>query len=359
MTDQLPHPDEAGRPTLRTVAELAGVHISTVSRVLAPSLRPGVRAASKTTTERIRTIADSVGYSPNPIAAGLRTSRSSLVGVLVPRLTDIVLSTIYEGIHEAARSHGYQTFVANSQDRQAEREAGAEMLLARRVDGLILGDCTLNPAFADSLQRRGVPFVLVSRRSGNHPAVVGDDYAGGRLAAEHLLSLGHTDIGIIAGEPYASTGVDRTAGFVDTFAQAGIHIPDFRIVHSSFDVIGGREASTRIFAQKPWPTALFAVNDFAAIGTFGTLRGLGLRAGEDIAVVGYNDTVLAAELPVPLTSVQSPIRQMGELAFELLLTRLNGKAVLSRELPPRLVVRESSTGTRQDSHSDAESQAPK
>jgi LacI family transcriptional regulator len=353
MTDPLPFADEAGRPTLRTVAEMAGVHISTVSRVLAPSLRPGVRAASKATTERIKSIAAELGYSPNPIAAGLRTSRSSLVGVLVPRLTDIVLATIYEGIHEAARGHGYQTFVANSEDREQEREAGAEMLLARRVDGLILGDCTLDPTFADSLQQRGVPFVLVSRRSGNHPAVVGDDHAGGRIAAEHLLSLGHTDVGIIAGEPYASTGVDRTSGFLAAYAEAGITIPASRIVHSSFDVIGGREASTRIFANKPWPTALFAVNDFAAIGTFGTLRGLGLRAGEDIAVVGYNDTVLAAELPVPLTSVHSPMREMGELAFELLLSRLNGEPVASRVLRPHLVVRESSAGARWDSYSGA------
>lgn len=237
--------------TLRTVAKLAGVSASTVSRVL--NAGPGVgRWASPATTTRIRAIATQVGYVPNPHAASLRTHRSNLIGVLVPRLSDLVLATIYEGIEEAAAAAGYHTFVANSRDRPEEQRACVEMLLSRRADGLILGDAYADARFVDELAAREVPVVLVSRRAGNHPSVTCDDELGGRLAAEHLLSLGHRRVGVIAGEPYASTGIDRTAGFVTTYPAAGFPVPADLVIHSQFDVAGG-------VAQRSssWPTTVF------------------------------------------------------------------------------------------------------
>lgn len=294
---------------------------------------------------RIRRIADELGFARNPHAAGLRTSRSNLAGVLVPKLTDIVLATIYEGVDEAARRLGFQTFVANTLDRDQERRAGVEMFLARRVDGLILGDARIDDSLLDSLADRQIPFVLVSRHSGAHPAVTCDDYEGGRLAAQHLLGLGHRDVAIIAGENYASTAVDRVAGFVETFAAAGHPIPASHIVPSAFDVGGGREAAQQVLAESPRPTALFAVNDFAAIGALGAIRAGRLSAGRDIAVVGYNDTPLAGELPIPLTSVRSPMQQMGREAMEMLVRQINGDQVESRRLTPTLSVRESTDPT--------------
>jgi LacI family transcriptional regulator len=341
---RLPFGDRAGRATLRTIAHLAGVHVSTVSRVLAPGGRPPARTASPVTAARIRAMADQLGYVPNPHATGLRSRRSNLVGVLVPRLTDIVLATIYEGIEEAAGERGLHTFVSNSRDDPGQRERKVEMLLDRRVDGLVLGDAPLDGVFADGLARRGVPFVLVSRRVPGHPSVTCDDYLGGRLVAEHLLGLGHEYPAVIAGAPYASTGVDRTAGFVDRYAEAGLPVSRRRVVPSTFDVAGGRAAAAALLDGVPRPTALFAVNDFAAIGALGALRDRGLVPGDHIAVVGFNDVPVAADLPVPLTTVRSPMHEMGRRAAHLLIERLAGREVPSERLKPALVVR-SSCGT--------------
>ncbi|MEU0514683.1 LacI family DNA-binding transcriptional regulator [Amycolatopsis sp. NPDC006125] len=332
---------ERKRPaTLRTIAQSAGVDISTVSRVLNGSPEDAARAASRETADAIRKWAARLDYRPNPHAKSLRTQRSNLVGVLVPRLSDVVLATIYEGIEDAAAGHGLATFVMNSHDRPAEQRARTELALSRRVDGLILGDAHHDGEFTGELAERRVPFVLVSRHAGGHPSVTCDDYRGGRLVAEHFLELGHRRAGVIAGEPFASTGIDRTAGFADRYRQEGLEVAT---VHSGFDTVGGHRAAERLLAETG-PTAIFAVNDFAAIGALGAVRDAGLRPGADVAVAGFNDTPLAAELPVPLTSVRSPMHEMGRRALELLVTVLNGQSPESERLEPELFVRASTTG---------------
>jgi len=338
----LPFTDRAGRVTLRTIAELSGVHVTTVSRVLSPAPQPGARAASTATSSRIKAFASELGYVPNPHATGLRSQRSNLIGVLAPRMSDVVFALIYEGLEDAAGERGLHTFVTNSRDNPQKQRDKIEMLLARRVEGLIIGDAASDARAVDDLDRRGVPFVLVNRHAGGHPSATCDDYLGGRLAAEHLLELGHEKPAVIAGEPFASTGIDRTAGFVDRYAEAGLAIKQEWVRHSHFDVQGGREAATQLLRDGSRPTAIFAVNDFAAIGALGPLREAGIQPGRDIALVGFNDIPLAAELPVSLTSVHSEMNEMGRRAVDLLAERLAGRPTKSIRLAPWLVVRESS-----------------
>jgi LacI family transcriptional regulator len=149
---------------------------------------------------------------------------------------------------------------------------------------------------------------------------------------------------VIAGEPYASTGIDRTAGFVETYAAAGLPLPPERIVQTPFDASGGRLGAEKLLAQQEIPTAIFAVNDFAAIGAIGAVRDHGLQVGTDIAIVGFNDTPLAAELPVPLTTVRSPMHEMGYRGLNLLVRLMHGEQVESERLAPQFLVRASSTG---------------
>nr|WP_062398691.1 substrate-binding domain-containing protein [Pseudonocardia sp. AL041005-10] len=342
----LPHLDRTGRPTLRTVAELAGVHISTASRALSDSPRANERSGSAGTIARIREIAEEIGFERNPHGASLRTSESRLFGVLVPRLSDVVLATIYEGIEDRSRELGYQTFVANGRDSPEIRKSALEMLLARRVDGLILGDAQSDDdPLIRSLVDRGVAFVLTNRRSGDHPSVTCDDYAGGRLAADHLLDLGHVAPAVVAGEPYASTGRDRTRGFLDRCRERGVEVPGDRLVHSAFDVAGGHHAAAELLSRPIPPTALFVVNDFAAIGAMGAAREAGRVVGRDLAIVGYNDIPLVRELPVPLTSVASPMYRMGSRAAQMLRDILAGETVGSETMAPALCIRESTMGT--------------
>jgi LacI family transcriptional regulator len=159
-----------------------------------------------------------------------------------------------------------------------------------------------------------VAFVLMNRRVPGFPSATCDDVLGGELVADHLWSKGHRNVAVIAGEPYASTAVDRTAGFVDHWRALGGTIPRKAVVWSRFDTAGGREAAETIPAHcNHRTTALFAANDFAAIGAMGALRshGLGVGVGHDVAVVGFNDTSLAAELPIPLSSVRPCWRSGG------------------------------------------------
>ncbi|MBB1595877.1 LacI family DNA-binding transcriptional regulator [Achromobacter sp. UMC46] len=334
--------------TLQSLARELGLNVSTVSRVLNGSEDDARGAAAPDTVKRIRALAAELQYQTNPHAASLKTRRSRTIGVLVPRLSDMVLATIYEGIDEAAAEHGYLTFVSNTQDEPDKQRKLIDMALARRVDGLILGDAhsapenaTPNPLLAE-LARRDVPFVLVSRHADHHCAVTCDDREGGRLAAKHLLDMGHRRIAVMVGESFASTGRDRSEGFFAYCAQHGLDVPAHWRIESPFDTDAGRDIGARLLSPADRPTAIFAVNDFLAVGVMGAARDQGLEAGRDVAIVGYNDTPLAGALPIGLTTIHSPMHEMGRLGLALLLQKLAGGQPDSVRLPPHLVVRDSS-----------------
>ena len=329
----------SGPVTLKLLAKELGLNVSTVSRVLNDPAGAESKWAAAATTERIISLARERGYSRNPHAASLRTSRSDTVGVIVPRLQDFVLATIYEGIDEAAGENGLFAVVANSLDDPAKQRAKAEMLLGRRIDGLVFGDAHLREPYLDELAGRGVPLVLVSRSSGEHVSVTCDDYAGGRLMAEHFLAAGRRSFAVVAGSANTSTSRDRTAGFLDVLAQAGIEVPADRLVHNGFDAAAGQEAAARILASGTVPDAVFAVNDFAAIGAQGIFRERGLSVPDDVAVGGFNDTPLAGG--INLTTVRSPMHEMGRRGLEALQVLMGGGEAESLRLAPELVVRAS------------------
>ncbi|PRY08950.1 LacI family DNA-binding transcriptional regulator [Kineococcus rhizosphaerae] len=329
------------RVTLAEVARRAGVNKSTVSRALVSG---GSSQVSGATAERIRVIATELGYLPDPAAASLRTGRSMVIGVLVPRVTDFVLASIYEGVANQARTHGYTTLVANSEDDPAVRLQQLDGMLSRRVDGVVIGDARLDgDEVVATLRRRSTPYVLVNRRLHGHPGVTTDDIRGGELAAEHLLQMGHRRVGILAGPGYASTGVERAHGFTRTYHRAGHDVPPAMIVESQNDADGGHTAARTLLLRDPEITAIFGTNDFAAIGAMGAAREAGRHPGVDLAVVGYNDIPLARYLPLPMTSVHSPIREMGQQGADLLIQQLaGGESELATLLSPSLEVRASS-----------------
>ena len=230
--------------TLKDLANELGIHPSTVSRILHSGSDVARGAASVATAERVRELARKRGYSPNPQAAGLRTRRTRLMGVIVPRLSDLVLAIMYEGIEEAAAELGYSTFVMNSRDDPEEQRRKTDTMLARRVDGLIIGDAHLDGSQLRELTARNIPFVLMNRRVTGYPSATCDDVLGGQLVADHLWSKGHRNVAVIAGEPYASTAVDRTAGF-----RAPVEVPGRRDSRGSRRLVplrhGGRPRSHR------------------------------------------------------------------------------------------------------------------
>jgi len=327
------------RVTLKSLAEELGLSASTVSRVLNARAGAATRWASPATVERIVTRAKEAGYTPNPHAASLRTARSGMIGVLVPRLQDYVLATIYEGIESAAAEHGYFTVVANTLDSEEIHAERTARLLDRRVDALIIGDARFEePGVADLVSRR-LPFVLTNRRSPGLPSVTCDDEEGGRLVAEHLVTAGRRRVAVIGGDPRMSTTRDRVAGFLSGLAEAGA-AAEPEIVYTGFDADAGAEGMARLLEGAHPPDAVFAVNDFAALGAMGRLRERGLRIPGDVAVVGYNAPPLAQA--AGLTTVHSPMYEMGTQAMHLLKEIIDGKERGdSSFVDPWLVARES------------------
>ncbi|WP_104168561.1 LacI family DNA-binding transcriptional regulator [Arthrobacter sp. SX1312] len=333
--DPSSQPARARPVTLATIAGHAQVHISTVSRALSDD-PAGIGAD---TVSRVRELAAALGYRRDVGAAGLRTGSSRLIGVLVPRLTDLVLASIYESIDAAASTAGYGTVVANTLDDPGHRRARLDAMLSRRIDGVIIGDSHSGDTVAHELRGRGVPYVLVMRTLEGHLSVTTDDYRGGQLAAEHLLSLGHRRVGVIAGDQLASTGRERTLGFRRAYEAAGFPLPESYVVASAFSTPSGLEAGAELMRLPEPPTAIFAVHDLLALGAMGAIRDAGKRVGADVALIGYNDLDLAGTLPVPLTSVRSDLAAMGTQSVEALLRIMRGEPTRSVLLPPELVVR--------------------
>ncbi|MFW0785922.1 LacI family DNA-binding transcriptional regulator [Gordonia sp. CPCC 206044] len=325
-------------PTLREIAERAGVHVSTASRVLRqPEPADGWSASA----QRVREVARELGYHPNLWAASLRTRKTTTLGVVMTRLTDGVVATTYQGIEEAATRAGYSVLLSSPPDDPDAQRRAIELVVGRQVDGLLLGGLHApGHAFIESLSIGDVPLLTVTRHGdADLPFVGGDDRHGGRLAARHLLDRGFDDLAVIAGPAHATTARDRLTGFCAELADAGVNLPSERIVTSTFEVAGGIEAGHRLLGDGHRPRAIFTVSDTIAVGVLGVARDLGLRVPDDLALVGYNDIPIVAQLPVPLTTVRSPAHQIGETATRRLLDLVEGREVETARLPVELIPR--------------------
>lgn len=331
------------RTTLLEVARAAGMHVSTVSRVLNGSAQEAEQAASPDTVEKIRQIAQSLDYHPNQLARSLKQQRSRMVGVLMPGITDLVLAQIYEAIEIEAARFGYESIVANTHDQENLQTTRSAILLDRRVDGLVLGDVPWDGGYARDLRARHVPLVLVSRFAADFPYVVVDDFGGGRAMAHHFADLGHQRVAVLAGIARSSTGRERTRGFVQGMAERGVTVHPDCILHTAFTTETGHDVSYALLQAKPEITAVFGCNDFDALGVLGAARELGRTPGLDLAVGGFNNIALAQHLSIPLTTVHSPRSDMGQRAMRMLIDIIEGRGTGEQVvLPTQLVVRASS-----------------
>ncbi len=329
--------DKTGRVTLHDVAAAAGVSKSTVSRLLDERLP----SSQSKKAERVRRIADELGYVRDVSAASLRRGKTGMIGVIVPRLTDTVMAMLYESLSKAAVRAGMFTIVAATEDDPDAVRHSADILLRRGVDGLILATARRNDDVTRELAAKGVPYVLTLRKDGHSLASVGDDKLGGYLATRHLIDLGHRRIGLIAGPDHASSATGRRDGYLQAMQEAGIDVDDQWIVGSNFSMEAGVDATDKLMSLTSRPTAIFAVNDNTAIGALSRLTELGLRVPDDISLVGYNDVPVVSHLPVPLTSVRVPFDQIATSALDLLSEAMTDVGDPVRMATPTLIPRRS------------------
>jgi LacI family transcriptional regulator len=332
--------------TLREVARVANVHPSTVSRALNDETRPLVNPE---TAERVIQVATELGYRPNRIARGLKTSRSHTIGVLIPDITNPLFPPILRGIEDRLDEAGYTSLIVNT-DNDPERERiYIDAMRARQVDGFISATARLDRELL--LELADTPLVLVNRSLEDQsvPAVTVDDGKGIRLAVEHVVGLGHERIGHLAGPQDLSTGHRRHLGFTEAIRVAGLQASAEHIRFADlFTEEEGASACAALLDAAPDLTAIVAANDLLALGCYDTLAARGLLCPDEISIVGFNDMPFVDRLLPPLTSVRIPQREIGKVAAELLLERLGGgsAAVTETLLEPTLVVRGSTAPPR-------------
>jgi LacI family transcriptional regulator len=301
--------------------------------------------------KKIRAAAAALGYQSNVTAAGLRTGRSGLIGVLAPDIADPGFPPVLSGVTETLGAAGYATIVVDvGPDRSRQREL-VDKLIARGVDGLVLATVTLNDPVVGHCMAASMPAVLVNRSDAGRklPAVVTDDEAGMRLAVEHLVALGHLRIGHIAGPQHVSTGALRRAGFKAAAARAGLAAQNIMIETArAYTREQGRLAALRLLDRKTGPTAIVGANDLLALGIYDALSERGLHCPSDISVVGHNDMPYVDMLSPPLTTVRIAQRTMGNQAARLLLEEIADPAARCERvvLEPKLIVRGSTAKPR-------------
>jgi DNA-binding LacI/PurR family transcriptional regulator len=328
--DALPRP----RPTIRNVAERAGVSKSLVSLVLRGS--PHV---SEHRRQAVLQAARELGYRPNAVARSLVEGRTHLVGALVADLHNPFYAEFLDGLQESLHGDGLRMLIGNSQWDPAFEDEAVEAFLELRVDGLVL--LGIAPTSETLIEATAyTPTVVVGERDielDSVDIVVDDDQLGARLAIDHLVELGHKRIAHIEG-PRSS----RCEGYLVAMRRHSL-APYIMVEAADSSEDGGRAAAMALLTRDPRPTAIFAANDVVALGVLSAADELGLRVPEDLSVVGYDNTHLSASRHISLTSVDQPRRAMGRSAAALLSDRIGepAKVARMREIRPELIVRRS------------------
>jgi len=326
--------------TLRDVAEAAGVHPGTASRALNNPSEVNAKTAA-----RVRRMAARLGYVPNPNARGLKTSRSNLLGVVIPDLTNPLFPPIIRGIDDTVGERGFRAVIVNTDTDLGKEVEQVQALRARQVDGLLVCTAMLHHPLFQRLQEEKFPLVyLVRTVADSHvSSVTGDDASGITMIVDHLAQLGHRHIAHIAGPQDNSAGVRRLRAFESAMSDLGLPVREGMIVIADkFQEEHGAVAARRLLDDDHQVTAIVAANDLLALGTYDTLSDRGLHCPDDVSVTGFNDMPFLDKISPPLTSINVPRYEIGAQGATLLLEALTAPQTYqprSVQLPVQLVVR--------------------
>lgn len=326
----------AARPTIADVASRSGVSTATVSRVLS-----GASAGSPTTRARVLAAAKELDYRPSAVARALKVQATRTFGLLVTDIQNPFFPQLVSAIEAEAVASGYGLVLCNTSDDPARELAALDLLIERRVDGIMVASSRAQRRHAALLREIGVPVVLLnSGRVEGLPSIDTAQRRGARLAADHLLELGHRRIGHISAPRTNAAAADRLAGARDAVRSFGEDAELF-VVDGDSHVEGGAAAASRLITIARC-TGIVCYNDLTAIGALRGVRSAGLRVPEDVGIVGFDDIDLAAWIDPPLTTVRQPTGAMGRWAVDCLVRLATGAGPIepaSVHLEPELVVR--------------------
>jgi len=327
---------------IEDVARAAGVSTATVSRALRdlPNVNPATR-------ERVRAAASAMGYVASPSAASLASGRTRAIGLISPWVNRWFFANVIDSTERALRAHGYDVLLYTFDiQRQGVRLRVDPDVLRRRVDGIIVVGLPLAPDEMDALLGLGYPLVCIGWGGSDQATVRLDDQATALEAVRHLVGLGHRRIAHLTGTPDDvhewSPPVGRAEGYRMALAEAGIEIDPALIEHGDFEVDGARASMRSLLDRVPDLTAVFAASDEMAMGALLGLRDAGLRAPQDVSVMGIDGHDLG-DL-VGLTTMVQPVAEQGAAAANLVLDMIAGRTPPTRVIYPTHLVVRASTG---------------
>jgi LacI family transcriptional regulator len=296
------------------VAERAGVSVATVSKVV--NRRYGVAEA---TIARVQQAIDDLGYAGNISASSLRSHRTNALGILVAEF-EPYSAELLKGVSRAARGANYEILAYTGGRAEGWERRSLARLGGTLIDGAIMVTPTVTGV------RSSIPIVAVDPHEGptELPTVDSDSLRGGRLAARHLISLGHRRIALLSGRSDLNTSRQREEGFRVEMTEAGIPLNESLVLDTSFQPDLAATAAHQLLTMATPPTAIVSANDITALQVMGVAAELGMRIPEDLSVVGFDDIPDAAAATPPLTTVRQPLQKMGEEAMHLLLDLLDG-----------------------------------
>lgn len=330
----------SSRPTQRDLAEMAGVSITTVSHVV-----NGTRAVAPETRAAVLRAVEATGYTADAIARSLVTGGTRSIGMAISLLANPYFAALIQAIEREAAAAGYTVLLADTHDTADTERDTVRALRARRVEGILLTPSPGDGSVISELVSLGAPTVLMDRLAsrGDVDQIGTENVQATSALTEHLAEAGHRRIGLVSGAPGLPTSEERTLGYRLGLGRSGLsYEPDLVVCgHSTRD--GGADAVRTLLCRSPRPTALVVGNDSMMVGVLHEARRHGLRVGDDLPVVGYDDVEWSDLVDPPLTTMAQPVEAIGRQAVRLLLGRIaepdrDPRAV---RLPPTLRHRES------------------
>lgn len=325
--------------TIIDVAHEAGVSYSTVSRVVNNKTYVKEETRAKVLQAMTR-----MGYQANLQARSLAGGRTNVIGLLVVDLATQYMGEIVRGIDDILVAGQYEVMLYTTHRRKTKESAYVNMMARGMADGLLILLPRDPDAYLESLRDRDFPYVLIDHHSDDEADlwVVSDNSRGAFEATRHLIELGHTRIGLITGWPDMSSAQDRLTGYRAALADHYLPFDPELVYEGDFTQASGLRGVFHLLDLDDPPTAIFASNDLTAAGVLEGAHVRGLKVPGDLSVIGFDDIPLAASLSPGLTTMRQPLRQMGQIATQLLLERIEepDKAISSVVLPTELVLRE-------------------
>lgn len=325
--------------TIRDVAKLAGVAPITVSRVINND-----GYFTEETRRKVEAAVQQLDYIPNSLGLSLRSKRTQTLAFVVSDIANPFWTTVARGVEDAANARGYHIIIGNTDESPEKQENYLLFLLKKQVDGFLFVPASYDNSA--TLKKRHVPFVVLDRRFPDAvDSVRCDSVKGAYDLTKHLIELGHRRIAIITGRQDLTTASDRVEGYVKALKDA--NLGEAKQIHwGQYTQQSGYDITAQIIQSTPCPTAIFAANNFIAIGVMRALRASGVRVPEDLSVVAFDDLPEAITIDPFFTVAAQPAYEMGQRATELLIARLNGEAPPTHQeivLPVEIIVRKSSS----------------